>query len=218
MSHSVINPAILYWGTPVVLITTENEDGTPNIGPMSSAFWLGSRCMLGLEHNSQTTYNLRRTKQCVLNLPSDNMVPQVNALARTTGTPEVPEVKVALGYRHEKDKFGTAGLTPQGSEIVRPPRIRECPAQMEAEVVGEYEMMSSLPGESRGFVVAFEVKVVRTYVLDELRLDGYANRISPDTWRPMIMIFQHLRGLGDRKEKSTLANIEEEIYRVLVEE
>ena len=88
---------VFYWGTPVVLITTTNEDGSANIGPMSSVFWLGNRCMLGLEHDSQTTINLRRTGQCVLNLPSDDMVGAVNALARTTGTLIVSDVERALG-------------------------------------------------------------------------------------------------------------------------
>ncbi|MFT6581788.1 MAG: flavin reductase (DIM6/NTAB) family NADH-FMN oxidoreductase RutF [Alphaproteobacteria bacterium] len=29
-----IDPAILYWGTPVVLVSTVNEDGAPNLAPM----------------------------------------------------------------------------------------------------------------------------------------------------------------------------------------
>lgn len=62
MEHSRIDPAILYWGTPVVLVSTSNEDYTPNISPMSSAFWLGDRCILGLASHSQTTVNLLRTK------------------------------------------------------------------------------------------------------------------------------------------------------------
>jgi len=45
---AIINPAIFYWGTPVVLISTENLDGSFNLAPMSSAWWLGNRCMLGL--------------------------------------------------------------------------------------------------------------------------------------------------------------------------
>ena len=97
MSKSQIQPSIHYWGTPVVLITTTNEDGSSNIGPMSSAWWLGGRCMLGLEHNSKTTENLRRTKQCTLNLASDDMLEHVNALARTTGSDPVPDFKIALG-------------------------------------------------------------------------------------------------------------------------
>ncbi|WP_255616668.1 hypothetical protein [Microvirga puerhi] len=30
-AHRVINPSVLYFGTPVALITTLNPDGTPNI-------------------------------------------------------------------------------------------------------------------------------------------------------------------------------------------
>ena len=37
--HQTIEPAILYFGTPVVLISTLNEDGSPNLAPMSSAWW-----------------------------------------------------------------------------------------------------------------------------------------------------------------------------------
>ena len=37
ISHVVGEPSILYLGTPVVLISTENEDGSANLGPMSSA-------------------------------------------------------------------------------------------------------------------------------------------------------------------------------------
>lgn len=66
MDHSAISPAISYWGTPVILVSTTNEDGTSNIGPISSAWWLGNRCVLGLEGNSRTTVNLTRSKQCVL--------------------------------------------------------------------------------------------------------------------------------------------------------
>ena len=42
-SHEDINPAILYFGTPTALITTLHpETSAPNIGPMSSIFWLGN--------------------------------------------------------------------------------------------------------------------------------------------------------------------------------
>ena len=90
-------PAILYFGTPVVLISTVNEDGSYNIAPMSSAFWLGWRCILGLAAVSQTPINMLRTKECVLNLASVDNVEAVNRLARTTGTNPVPEVKVRRG-------------------------------------------------------------------------------------------------------------------------
>jgi flavin reductase (DIM6/NTAB) family NADH-FMN oxidoreductase RutF len=74
----VIEPAILYFGTPVVLIGSTNEDGSPNLAPMSSAWWVGWRCMLGLASNSKSTENLIRTGECVLNLPSADLVDAVN--------------------------------------------------------------------------------------------------------------------------------------------
>ncbi|KAH8812654.1 hypothetical protein F5884DRAFT_878503 [Xylogone sp. PMI_703] len=213
--HSIITPAIQYWGTLVILITTENEDGTSNIGPMSSAWWLGHRCVLGLAAVSQTTINLLRTKQCVLNLPSDDMGSYVNAIARTTGTPEVPLLKQALGYEHCKDKFGRAGLTQQPSTLVRPPRIAECPVQMEAELINTLELMQDLP-DRQGFLLALEVKILRTHIQEDLRMHGHPNRIDPDNWRPMIMSFQELYGLAPRKvAPSKLALIDEENYRPL---
>ncbi len=109
--HKTIEPGILYFGTPVVLISTVNEDGTYNLAPMSSAFWLGWRCMLGLAAGSKTPQNMRRTGECVLNLPSVDLARAVNRLALTTGSSPVPEGKIRKGYRHEWDKFGIAGLT-----------------------------------------------------------------------------------------------------------
>jgi flavin reductase (DIM6/NTAB) family NADH-FMN oxidoreductase RutF len=220
IKHATISPAIFYWGTPVVLITTQNPDGTSNIAPMSSAWWLGNRCMLGLGAISQTTINLIRTKQCVLNLASDDMAAAVNALARTTGSAEILSAQPGEGYKYFKrmngyefvpDKFGRAGLTPLNSDLVIPARIAECPAQMEAELVGVYEMMHD--ADTKGFV-ALEVKVLRTHVHEEIRMEGLENRIDPDKWKPMIMSFQELYGLkGKKVDESVLANISEEEYR-----
>ena len=46
--------SILYFGTPVVLISTRNEDGTTNVAPMSSAWFLGWGSMIGLAYHSKT--------------------------------------------------------------------------------------------------------------------------------------------------------------------
>ena len=94
---NAIEPAILYFGTPVVLIGSSNEDGSANLAPMSSAWWVGWRCMLGLASNSRTTENMIRSGECVLNLPSADLVDAVNRLARTTGSNPVPPGKVMRG-------------------------------------------------------------------------------------------------------------------------
>src|SRR3954471_8417114 len=102
--HHVIQPAILYFGTPVVLISTMNEDGTPNLAPMSSAFWLGWRDVLGLVARAEEAQNMLRTGECVLNLPSDSLAPVVDRLALTTGSDPVPPRKAERGYRFVADK------------------------------------------------------------------------------------------------------------------
>jgi len=56
-----IEPSILYFGTPAALISTMNLDGTANLAPMSSAWWLGWTCMLGLGQMGQTSDNLIRS-------------------------------------------------------------------------------------------------------------------------------------------------------------
>jgi flavin reductase (DIM6/NTAB) family NADH-FMN oxidoreductase RutF len=214
-THSVISPAILYWGTPVVLITSSNEDGTSNISPMSSAFWLGHSCVLGLDASSKTTENMLRTKQCVLNLADDSMTPFVNKLACTTGSDPVSESKKSRNYLSVKDKWTRAGLHPQPSDFVAPQRIMECPVQMECQVVNTTQMFNNMP-DRKGLIVSIEVRVLRVHVIEELRMQGRPNRIDPDKWRPLIMSFQHFYGLRQGKvDVSVLAGVEEEKYRGL---
>lgn len=210
--HVKCEPSILYFGTPVVLISTLNEDGSYNLAPMSSVFWLGWRCMLGLAASSKTPQNMIRTGECVLNLPSVEEVVAVNRLARTTGSNPVPESKVRRGYRHESDKFGFAGLTPVASETVAAPRVRECPVQLEAIVEATHGIAEDDPVQS-GHLVCIEVRIQRVYVEESILMNGEANRIDPDKWRPLIMSFQQFYGLGSRLHASTLGQIPESMYR-----
>ncbi|KAI1157349.1 hypothetical protein F5B18DRAFT_645401 [Nemania serpens] len=211
--HTVISPAILYWGTPVVLITSQNEDGTTNIAPMSSAWWLGHSCMLGLDGSSKTTENLIRTNECVLNLTSDDMAEYVNKLAYTTGSNPVCDSKISRDYKFVKDKWTRAGLHPQSSSFVVPPRIAECPVQMECQVVQVNGLRKDLP-DLAGVAFAIEVRVLRVHVLPSLRMEGHPNRVDPDKWRPLIMSFQEFYGLGGGKvAPSALGQIHEEKYR-----
>ncbi|KAH8167356.1 hypothetical protein CIB48_g869 [Xylaria polymorpha] len=213
--HTVISPAILYWGTPVVFITSENEDGTSNIAPMSSAWWLGHSCVLGLGAESKTTQNILRTNECVLNLASDSMAGYVNKLAYTTGSNPVSESKASRDYKFVKDKWTRAGFHPQPSSFVAPPRIAECPVQMECQVVQVNGLRKDLPDRA-GILLAIEVRVLRVHALESLRMEGYPNRVDPDKWRPLIMSFQELYGLRDGKvAASALGQIDEEKYRAM---
>jgi flavin reductase (DIM6/NTAB) family NADH-FMN oxidoreductase RutF len=197
--HIVPGLKVLYFGTPVVLISSRNEDGTANLAPMSSAWWLGQSCMLGLGNTGQTTANLLREGECVLNLASSAMVDAVDRIALTTGKPVVPEGKAAQGYRYEPRKFAAAGLTEQTSDLVLPPRAAECPIQMECRVV------SATPiGAPSSFATAFQVEILRTHVEEELVIPG-THYIDPLKWDPLIMKFTEFFGGGGNVHPSRLA-------------
>ena len=210
--HIKSEPSILYFGTPVVLISTLNEDGTSNLAPMSSAFWLGWRCILGLSAKSKTTQNMIRTGECVLNLPSVEEVAAVNRLAGTTGSNPVPESKMLKGYRYESDKFGIAGLSPMASETVAAPRVKECPVQLEA-VVEVTHGIAEDDTRQRGHLACIEVRIQRVHIKESILMNGESNRIDPNKWRPLIMSFQEFYGLGPQLQASTLGQIPESLYR-----
>jgi hypothetical protein len=65
----------------------------------------------------------------------------------------------------------------------------------------------------RGALTAFEVRVQRVHAHPAVLLEGNADRIDPDLWRPLIMSFQHFYGLAERLHSSKLASIDEERYR-----
>ncbi|EIT67824.1 MAG: flavin reductase family protein [Hydrocarboniphaga sp.] len=207
-----VEPAILYWGTPVVLISTSNEDGSSNLAPMSSAFWLGWRCILGLDASSKNTENLMRTGECVLNLPSPAQVGHVDRLARLTGSDPVPAAKQMRNYTHEKNKWEISGLTPVPSETVKPPRALECPVQMEAVLSATNGFMADDPMWKVGIKV-FEVRIQRVHVHPELLMEGTTDRIDPDKWGPLIMKFQKFYGVNaSQVHSSRLGEIPEATY------
>jgi flavin reductase (DIM6/NTAB) family NADH-FMN oxidoreductase RutF len=198
--HRTIDPTILYFGTPVAIISTLNEDGSPNLAPMSSAWWLGWTCMLGLGSMGQTSDNLIRTRECVINLPSVDQVTHVDRLALTTGKNPVPERKQGWGYRYEPDKFGEARFTPAASDTVAAPRVRECPVQMEGMVHHHRPFGHNVSAN------VFEVHITRLHV-DEDLLDttGPKPHIDPERWRPLIMSFCRFFGVGEEVHPSRLA-------------
>lgn len=168
--------------------------------------------MLGLAAGSQTTLNLQRTHECVLNLASDDMVAAVNRLAKTTGRPDMSAFKHATGYSYVPDKFRAAGLTGMESDLVRPPRVAECPVQMEASLVHARGLEED-DEERRGGMLGLEVRVLRVHAEETVVQGRDGNRIDADRWRPLIMSFQHFYGLGARLQLSRLAEIDEEFYR-----
>ncbi|MEV6350578.1 flavin reductase family protein [Actinoplanes sp. NPDC051851] len=197
--HVVPGLKVLYFGTPVVVVSSRNEDGSTNLAPMSSAWWIGQSCLLGLSDQSQTAANLKRDGEAVLNLPGAGMVDVVDRLAMTTGRRDVPGYKYRQGYRHVADKFAAAGLTAQPSNLVGPDRILQCPIQLECRLVAAHPF-----GGTALDATAFEVEVLRTHVEEELLIPGTAY-VDPMRWDPLIMKFTEFFGDGRNVHPSRLA-------------
>ncbi|WP_406316177.1 flavin reductase family protein [Streptosporangium sp. NBC_01639] len=208
--HKTPELKVMYFGTPVVLIGSRNEDGTANLAPMSSAWWLGQCAMLGMGNSARTTANLLRERECVLNLPSSSMVDAVDRLALLTGAPAVSPRRVEQGYRYEPDKFSAARLTQQPADLVGAPRVAECPIQLECRVTAAHPF-----GAPALNATAFQVEIVRVHVEEELIIPG-THYIDPLKWDPLIMKFCEFFGGADNIHPSRLAegwNMPHELQR-----
>jgi flavin reductase (DIM6/NTAB) family NADH-FMN oxidoreductase RutF len=196
----VLNPKMLYFGTPVILVSSLNSDGSTNLAPMSSAWWVGETAMLGLSVNSQTVRNLERRPMCVLNLVDDAMVDAIDRLALLTGRPDVPEYKRARGYTYEPDKFTAAGLTPAPFGAAMPSGVAESPIQLEGRVQAIHDI--DKPGSG---LRALEVSVLRTHVDDSLLMTNHPTYIDPLRWNPLFMKFTEYFSGATLTKPSSLA-------------
>ncbi|MEU3554594.1 flavin reductase family protein [Streptomyces fragilis] len=186
-THLEIEPSILYFGTPVVLLSTENQDGSFNLAPVSSAWALGRTVVIGLGREGHTAYNLGSRPDLVINLPSPAQWPAVERLAPLTGRDPVPPSKPE-GCRFEPDKFAAAGLTCEPSHLVRPPRVAGCPIQLEARA----ERVR--PDVSGDFLIV-ETVVRKVHADSRIVVPG-TDHIDPAAWSPLIYNFRHYFGLG----------------------
>ena len=195
----IVEPKVLYFGTPVVLISSRNPDGTTNLGPMSSAWWLGYTAMLGMSAGSQTVQNLTERPDCVLNLVDPAMVAALDRIALLTGSREMSDAKRARGYRHEPDKFAAAGLTRSPADLVDVDAVLESPINLEGRIEKIHHV-----GDPDSNLRALEMSVHRVHVREDLLMhdDRY---IDPLRWDPLIMKFTEYFAGGNPAYASSLA-------------
>ncbi|MCM3078635.1 flavin reductase family protein [Brevibacillus invocatus] len=188
MNTITVKPKILYYGTPVVLLNTWNEDGTTNISPISSSWALGYTVVLGVGVGGKALENMQRHRECVLNLPDPTLWEQVERLAPYTGKDPVPDYKKSIGFSYQKDKFEMGGFTSIASTTVKPTRILECPLQLEA-VVKDIR----IPDYSPDFAIV-ETEVIHVHAHERILKDD--QHIDPAKWSPILYNFRHYFGLG----------------------
>lgn len=120
----------------------------------------------------------------------------------TTGKSPVPEYKTRMGFRYVADKFALAGFTADASERVRPPRVAECPVQLEAVIENIHTL-----GSPDDHHAAIEARVVRVHVEESILNDEKRHYIDTDKWKPLIMSFCEFYGLGEKVYPSRLAKV-----------
>lgn len=185
--HIVIEPSVLYFGTPVALISTLNPDGRTNLSPISSLFALGKTYALGIGALGQAATNLKSCRELVINLPDAVIVEAIERIAPTTGANPVPEAK-ADQYRHEPDKWSLGKLTPLPSETIRPQRVKECPIQIEAHVC---EMAPFADG-----ALIVQAQVTRVHARVDV-VKPSTSHIDLTRWKPLYYTFRHYFAQGE---------------------
>ncbi|HXR40463.1 MAG TPA: flavin reductase family protein [Terracidiphilus sp.] len=173
---------------PVALVSTVDSNGVPNLAPFSFFSGVGSnpptvlfcpavRTRNGLnaeglpEIRKDTLRNVEETGEFVVNVVSEAIAAAANATAA-----EVPP---------EVDEFLLSGLTPKASDLVRPPRVAESPAQMECKLL-QVIYTSREPGGGvivLGEIVRFHVRktLVEDFRVDPAGLDA-VGRMAGNTW------------------------------------
>ncbi|MFI5729204.1 flavin reductase family protein [Kribbella sp. NPDC051587] len=194
-----VEPKVLYFGTPVVLISTRNPDGSTNLAPMSSAWWLGYHAMLGMGTSAQTVKNLVDRPEIALNLVDPAMVAALDRIALLTGSEEMSDAKRARGYRYEPDKFAAAGLSRTTGALTGLDLVAESPITMEGRIEAIHQI-----GAADNHLCALAMKVEQVQVEEDLLMsnDRY---IDPLAWDPLIMKFTEYFAGGVPAYESSLA-------------
>ena len=108
---------------PVVMVTTIHGD-KPNIMTMSWHTMMEFEPPLVgcvMSQNDYSFESLRTGKECVINIPTEEIARPMVGCGNTSG--------------RNMDKFKKFGLTPVASTLIRPPMIEECYANLECKLI-----------------------------------------------------------------------------------
>ncbi|MCB0700611.1 MAG: flavin reductase family protein [Chitinophagales bacterium] len=114
---------------PICFASTIDEDGNPNLSPFSFFNVFGSKPPILIfsparrvrdNTTKHTLQNAERTKEVVINVVNYNIVQQMNL--------------ASCEYGEGVNEFVKSGLTPIESDMVKPFRVKESPAQLECRV------------------------------------------------------------------------------------
>ena len=128
MKKSIGAKTIVY-PTPVFIVGTYDRDGRPNA---MNAAWAGICCSsppcvsIALRKATYTYGNIVEQKAFTVSIPSQDFVREADYFGIATGRTE--------------DKFFTAGLTPEKSDLVNAPYVKEFPLSLECKLLHTLEI------------------------------------------------------------------------------
>jgi len=128
MRKSIGAKTIVY-PTPVFIVGTYDRDGRPNA---MNAAWAGICCSsppcvsIALRKATYTYGNIVEQKAFTVSIPSQDFVREADYFGIATGRTE--------------DKFFTAGLTPEKSDLVNAPYVKEFPLSLECKLLHTLEI------------------------------------------------------------------------------
>jgi flavin reductase (DIM6/NTAB) family NADH-FMN oxidoreductase RutF len=119
----------LVYPTPVLVVCTYDEEGTPNA---MTAAWGGICCSsppcvaVSLRKATSTYGNLLAKKAFTVNISTENYIREVDYFGIVSGKKE--------------NKFAKTGLTPVKSDLVDAPYIKEFPVNLECKIINVTEL------------------------------------------------------------------------------
>jgi len=143
-----LRPQTILLPSPVLIIGTYCPDGKPNI---MNAAWGGIAsssppCIsVSLREATLTYHNILRTNAFTVNFPSENYVREADFVGMVSGK--------------DHDKFAEAHLTPERSQLVNAPIVKEFPYSLECKLLKQVELglHTMFIGEIVGMVADSEI-------------------------------------------------------------
>ncbi|MFD0483069.1 flavin reductase family protein [Kineococcus sp. GCM10028916] len=165
LAHDPLNSIVA--PRPIGWVSTQAGDGTLNLAPYSFFNLFAYRPpIVGFSSigRKDSVANAEASGEFVWNLASAHLAERMNATSAAVG----PEV----------DEFALAGLTPEASLEVGPPRVAESLVSFECRVSGVQELTDATGAGVDAWLVLGEVVVV--HVDESVLVDGVFDTLAAD--------------------------------------
>jgi flavin reductase (DIM6/NTAB) family NADH-FMN oxidoreductase RutF len=165
LAHDPLNSIVA--PRPIGWVSTQAGDGTLNLAPYSFFNLFAYRPpIVGFSSigRKDSVANAEASGEFVWNLASAHLAERMNATSAAVG----PEV----------DEFALAGLTPEASLEVGPPRVAESLVSFECRVSGVQELTDAAGAGVDAWLVLGEVVVV--HVDESVLVDGVFDTLAAD--------------------------------------